>query len=186
MKKLKKKIKSFSCYRKVYIFTLFFCNVSFLQIPAYILVAFLFCWGIWLTYYKQKTNNTFFKLRFGLWVWGFLAVSLLTMLLNFTYTIFYSALMFLHILICFFIFYGMHTEPDFDFKNELYTVARGIVYITTIANFIGIFCLMFNIRFEWYWIKFTIYENRFTGIYINPNLLGFVSCVAIFLLSYSV
>ena len=74
----------------------------------------------------------------------------------------------------------MHTEPDFDFKNELYTVARGIVYITTIANFIGIFCLMFNIRFEWYWIKFTIYENRFTGIYINPNLLGFVSCVAIF------
>ena len=180
MKELKKKIKSFSCYRKVYIFTLFFCNVSFLQIPAYILVAFLFCWGIWLTYYKQKTNNTFFKLRFGLWVWGFLAVSLLTMLLNFTYTIFYSALMFLHILICFFIFYGMHTEPDFDFKNELYTVARGIVYITTIANFIGIFCLMFNIRFEWYWIKFTIYENRFTGIYINPNLLGFVSCVAIF------
>ena len=87
MKELKKKIKSFSCYRKVYIFTLFFCNVSFLQIPAYILVAFLFCWGIWLTYYKQKTNNTFFKLRFGLWVWGFLAVSLLTMLLNFTYTI---------------------------------------------------------------------------------------------------
>lgn len=104
MKELKKKIKSFSCYRKVYIFTLFFCNVSFLQIPAYILVAFLFCWGIWLTYYKQKTNNTFFKLRFGLWVWGFLAVSLLTMLLNFTYTIFYSALMFLHILICFLYF----------------------------------------------------------------------------------
>lgn len=180
MEELKKKIKSFSYYRKVYIFTLFFCNISFLQIPAYILVGFLFVWGVWLTYYKQKTNNTFFKLRFGLWVWGFLAVSLLTMLLNFTFTIVFSALMLLHILICFFIFYGMHTEPDFDFKNELYTVARGIVYITTVANFIGIFCLMFNISFEWYWIKFTIYENRFTGVYINPNLLGFASCVAIF------
>lgn len=180
MEELKKKIKSFSYYRKVYVFTLFFCNVSFLQIPAYILVAFLFVWGVWLTYYKQKTNNTFFKLRFGLWVWGFLGVSLLSMLLNFTYTILYSGLMFLHILICFFIFYGMHTEANFDFKNELYTVARGIVYITTIANFIGIFCLMFNFSFEWYWIKFTIYENRFTGVYINPNLLGFVSCVAIF------
>lgn len=59
MKELKKKIKSFSCYRKVYIFTLFFCNVSFLQIPAYILVAFLFCWGIWLTYYKQKQTIHF-------------------------------------------------------------------------------------------------------------------------------
>ena len=66
MKELKKKIKSFSCYRKVYIFTLFFCNVSFLQIPAYILVAFLFCWGIWLTYYKQKTNNTFWLVGVGI------------------------------------------------------------------------------------------------------------------------
>lgn len=45
MKELKKKIKSFSCYRKVYIFTLFFCNVSFLQIPAYILVAFFVLLG---------------------------------------------------------------------------------------------------------------------------------------------
>lgn len=180
MKELKEKLKSFSYFRKVYIFTLFFCNISFLQIPAYILTAFLFVWGVWLTAYKQKLNNTFFKLRFGIWIWIFLAISLFSMLINFTYTILFSALMLAHILLCFFIFYGMHTEPDFDFKNELYTVARGIVYITTIANFIGIFCLMFNISFEWYWIKFTIYENRFTGVFINPNLLGFACCVAIF------
>lgn len=100
----KEKNKELFLLQKGLYFYSVFCNVSFLQIPAYILVAFLFCWGIWLTYYKQKTNNTFFKLRFGLWVWGFLAVSLLTMLLNFTYTIFYSALMFLHILICFLYF----------------------------------------------------------------------------------
>lgn len=84
----KEKNKELFLLQKGLYFYSVFCNVSFLQIPAYILVAFLFCWGIWLTYYKQKTNNTFFKLRFGLWVWGFLAVSLLTMLLNFTYTIF--------------------------------------------------------------------------------------------------
>lgn len=180
MTALKDKLKDFSVYRRTYILTLFFCNVSFLQIPAYAMVIFLFLWGVTLTIHKQKTNNTFFKLRFGLWVWGFLGCSLFTMLANLSATFFISLLMFAHVLICFFIFYGMHTEPEFDFKEELYFVARSIVYITTILNFIGIICLMCNFTFEWFWIKFTIYENRFTGVYINPNLLGFAACVSIF------
>ena len=180
MTAIKDKLKNFSLYRRTYILTLFFCNISFLQIPAYVMVVFLFVWGVGLTIYKQKINNTFFKLRFGLWVWGFLLCSLITMLINFSVTIIISFVMLLHVLICFFIFYGMHTEPDFNFKEELYFIARCIVYITTIANIIGIICLMFNFSFEWYWIKFTIYENRFTGVYINPNLLGFSACVSIF------
>ena len=180
MTAIKDKLKDFSFYRRTYILTLFFCNVSCLKIPAYMMVFFMFLWGVSITKHKQKTNNTFFKLRFGLWVWGFLLCSLITMLINFSVTIFISAVMFAHVLICFFIFYGMHTEADFNFKEELYFVARSIVYITTVANIIGIICLMCNFSFEWYWIKFTIYENRFTGVYINPNLLGFSACVSIF------
>lgn len=169
-----------SLFRKIYIIALYFCNVSFLQIPAYALVAVLFLWGVKLVYNKQQTNNTFFKLRFGLWVWGFLFCSLLTMLINFEYTIFISFIMMLHILICFFIFYGIHTEENFDFKKEIYSVAKLIVYITTVLNIIGIVCIMTNFTFEWHWIKFTIYENRFTGVFINPNLLGFISCASLF------
>ena len=174
----KEKLKDSSLFRKIYIADLFFCNIAFLQIPAYVLLVFLFIWGVKLTAYNQKKNNTFFKLRFGLWVGAFLICSLISILINFSVTILYSIVMFLHVLICFFVFYGMHTEPDFNFKDELYVVARFIVYATTIANIIGIICLMFGISFEWYWIKFTIYESRFTGIYINPNLLGFVSVVS--------
>lgn len=180
MTAIREKLKDFSLYRRTYILTLFFCNVSFLQIPAYVMVFFLFLWGVAITIYKQKTNNTFFKLRFGLWVWGFLFCSLFTMLVNFSVTIFISVLMFAHVLICFFIFYGMHTEANFNFKEELYFVARCIVYITTILNIIGIICLMCNFTFVWHWIKFTIYENRFTGVYFNPNILGFCACVSIF------
>ena len=54
------------------------------------------------------------------------------------------------------------------------------MYATTVMNIIGITCLMFGFKFEWYWIKFTVYENRFTGCYVNPNLLGFISVVSIF------
>lgn len=176
---LKEKLKDTSLFRKIYIADLFFCNIAFIQIPAYVLLVFLFLWGAGLAIYNQKVNKTFFKLRFGLWVGAFLAVSFLSILLNFSVTIFYSLIMFMHVVICFFVFYGMHTEPDFDFRTELYSVARFIVYITTVANIIGIICLMFNFTFEWYWIKFTIYENRFTGIYVNPNLLGFSSIVSV-------
>lgn len=178
MTKFKEKLKDSSLFRKVYIADLFLCNISFIQIPAYILLAFLFVWGVGLVIYNQKKNNTFFKLRFGLWIGAFLIVTLLSIIINFSIMIFQSILMLLHVFMCFFIFYGMHTEPDFDFKSELYSIARFVVYASTVANIIGIFCLMFGISFEWYWIKFTIYENRFTGVYVNPNLLGFVAVVA--------
>lgn len=176
---VKEKLKDSSLFRKLYIADLFFCNIAFLQISAYVLLVFLFVWGVGLAIHNQRINNTFFKLRFGLWIGAFLIFSFLSIIINFSATILYSLIMLLHVLVCFFVFYGMHTEPDFDFRNELYSIARFIVYVTTIANIIGIFCLMFGITFEWYWIKFTIYENRFTGVYVNPNLLGFVSVVSI-------
>lgn len=179
MMAVKEKLKDSSLFRKLYIADLFFCNIAFLQIPAYVLLVFLFIWGVGLVIYNQRVNNTFFKLRFGLWIGAFLIFSLLSIIINFSATILYSLIMLLHILVCFFVFYGMHTEPDFDFRSELYSIARFIVYVTTVANIIGIICLMFGITFEWYWIKFTIYENRFTGVYVNPNLLGFVSVVSI-------
>ena len=179
MTAFKEKLNDSSLFRIIYIIDLFFCNISFLQIPAYVLLVFLFIWGIRLVYLNQRKYNTFFKLRFGLWIGAFLVCSFISILIKFSVTILYSAIMFLHVLICFFVFYGMHTEPDFNFRNELYNVARTMVYLVTIANIVGIFCLMFDISFEWYWVKFTIYENRFTGVFYNPNLLGFVSVVAI-------
>ncbi|HBM98175.1 MAG TPA: hypothetical protein DD413_01985, partial [Ruminococcus sp.] len=179
MTSLKANIKDASLFRKIYIIDLFFCYISFLQIPAYVLLVFLFIWGVYLVIHNQQKNNTFFKMRFGLWVGTFLAFSFLTMLINLSITILYSFIMLLHVIVCFFIFYGMHTEPDFNFREELYTIAKIIVYITTVANIIGIICLMLGFSFEWYWIKFTIYENRFTGVFINPNNLGFISVVAL-------
>ncbi|MEE1219940.1 MAG: O-antigen ligase family protein [Ruminococcus sp.] len=176
---IKEKLNDTALFRQLYIIDLFFCYVSFLQIPAYFFLVFLFCWGVYLVKKSLIENHTILKLRFGLWIGAFLAFSCLSILINFTFTLFYSVLMLFHVAICFFVFYGMHTEKDFDFKSELFSVARLIVYISTIANIIGMICLMAGIRFEWFWIKFTIYENRFTGVFFNPNILGFISVVAL-------
>ena len=119
----KEKLKDTSLFRTLYIIDLFFCNVSFLQIPAYIFRVPLFLWGVRLVILNQRRYNTFFKLRFGLWIGAFLVVSLVTILFNYSITLFYSLLMLLHVLICFFVFYGAHTEPDFDLRKELYFIA---------------------------------------------------------------
>lgn len=184
MNGIKKILSDSSLFRKIYVLDLFFCMVSFMQVLAYVLLVFLFCWGVGLVYVNQRRYNTFFKMRFGIWVGAFLCCSLLSILFNFSVTLLYSVLMFLHVMICFFVFYGMHTEPDFNFKEELYTLSRIIVVLSTLFSIVGFFCLLFGINFEWdfrniYWIKFPIYENRFTGVFFNPNLLGFVSVVSV-------
>ena len=184
MTAVKEFFKNTSLFRKIYIIDLFFCMVSFLQLLGYVLLPFLFFWGLWLVFYNQRRYNTFFNMRFGIWIGAFMAFSLLAIVFNITLSVLLSVLGFFHMFICFFVFYGIHTEPDFDFKKELYFLAYFIAIATTIMNTIGFFCLMFGVHFDWnfeelYWIRFPLYENRFTGVFFNPNLLGFVSVVGI-------
>lgn len=177
--KLREKLNDTSLFRTIYIIDLFFCNVSFMQIPAYVLLVFLFCWGVRLVIFNQQRNKTFLKLRFGLWIAAFIIITFISILFNYSVMLFYSLLMLLHVLICFFVFYGMHTEKDFDFRTELYYLAKIITVITTALNIFGLIGLMFGISFEWQWVKFPIYENRFTGLFVNPNLMGFCSVVSL-------
>ena len=101
MTDFKQKLRGFfsdsSLFRRIYIIDLFFTNIAFLQIPAYVLLVFLFIWGVCLSVYNQRHNNTFFKLRFGIWIGAFLAVTVFSMLINFSQTFLYSLLMLLHV-----------------------------------------------------------------------------------------
>lgn len=179
MAKLKTILKDTSKFRISYLVVLFFCNVAFIQIPAYVCLAFLFCWGIYITYYNIRYRESLTKMRFSVWILAFLAINFLTMLINMSISLPLNLLMILHISICFFIFYGVHTE-GINIKLELYKVAKFIIYATSILGILGFAFMMFGVKFEVLWIKFIIYENRFTGVYINPNVLGFISVVSIF------
>ena len=94
--------------------------VSYVQLLGYVMLPFLFIWGLRMVYFNQRRYNTFFKMRFGIWVGAFIAASLLPIFFNITLSAIISVIMFFHTFICFFVFYGMHTEADFNFKNELY------------------------------------------------------------------
>ncbi len=182
MNKIKQFFNNSANFRLSYIMTLLFCNIAYLQIPAYGILVFLFIWGVVLCFRNQRDYNTFNKMRFGIWVGAFLVSNLVAMFINLSVMIWQSVVMILHLCICFCLFYGIHTEPDAKYIKEFYKICRILVYIVTVLGGIGIILVMCGVSFESKvcpWIKFIIYENRFTGVYINPNILGFVSVVAL-------
>lgn len=180
MEKLKAILTDTSLFRRCYIICLFFCNVSFVQVPAYVGLILLFLWGVFLLLYNEKKRHVFTTTRFGLWLLAFLFFSTITAIIHIKSNFLYNVIIQLHIAICFFNFYALHTEKHLNFRRELYAICRFVVYTTTIVGILGLACLMAGISFEVMSIKFIIYENRFTGIYSNPNTLGFVSVVALF------
>lgn len=180
MKKLITTLQDTSLFRKLYIICLFLCTVSFVQIGAYVLLILLFIWGVFLFIYNAIKHNTILKTRFGLWLLLFLILTLITAIIHFNSNFFYNIIISLHVAICFFVFYSVHTEPNLNFRAELYTICRFMVYTTSIVGIIGLSCLFAGISIEVGVINFIIYENRFTSLYSNPNVLGFVSVCGIF------
>lgn len=183
MRKFKAAVLDASLFRRCYIICLLLCYVTVFLIPAYIALVVLFLWGAFLVVHNEVKKHTALKTRFGLWLILFLVASVITLLFNISsqlLTNLYNNVMLIHIAICFFIFYGVHTEKHLNFRREFYAICSFIVYSTTVLGIIGLACLMAGIRVEIFNIGFIIFENRFTGMYMNPNYLGYVSVFALF------
>lgn len=183
MSKFKKAVLDTSLFRRSYIICLFCSNISFVLIPAYAVLAVLFIWGVFLMIYNERRYHTILKTRYAAWLVAFLLSSTITCIIHLADSFLYNAynvIMLLHVALCFFLFYGVHTEKHLNFRRELYSICRFIVYITTVLGVMGLAFLMAEIRFEVLWFKFVVFDNRFDGMFANPNQLGFVNVCAIF------
>lgn len=183
MSKFKKAVLDTSLFRRSYIVCLFCSNISFVLIPAYAVLAVLFIWGVFLLIYNEVKHHTIQKTRYGLWLAAFVLSSTVTVIVHLASSVLYNAINFmmvLHVAVCFFVFYSVHTEKELNFRRELYSVCRFTVYTTTVLGIVGLAFLMAEISFEVLWFKFIVFENRFDGMFVNPNQLGFISAAAIF------
>ena len=183
MSKFKKAVLDTSLFRRSYVICLFCSNISFALIPAYLVLVFLFFWGVFLMIYNERKNHTVLKTRYGIWLLAFVLTSFVTILTHLASSLLYNAynlIMLLHVAMCFFVFYSVHTEKHLNFRRELYSICRFIVYCSTVLGIVGLAFLMAEISFEVLWLKFIIFENRFDGMFVNPNQLGFIAVVAIF------
>lgn len=171
-----------SLFRVVYILSLYFCSFYFVNVPAVVIKYALMVWAVWLIYFYYIRARRIFQVLYARWLLGFISSALLTALLHVVDNFLPNMVMLLHIIICFFIFYGMHTERNKKrIKREIYFICAAIVFITTLLNAAGL-CMVFitgkiNIPLAGPMI---IFENRFTGFYTNPNLLGFHAVAAVF------
>ncbi len=180
MQKLRSLFLDTSLFRVSYLLCVFFCTVMYAVVPAVAILVVLFIWGLALTVYKIVKEKIHTKMYLGLWLMAFLVSFAITTIININSdvnTFLYNLFMLLHSVICFFVFYGMHTEEGIDFRWELYLIARLSVYLGTLFTFIGLVLMLFTKgQFDDY-MYYT--ENVFKGFYINPNYQGYVSALAI-------
>lgn len=177
-----------SIFRVVYLCVLFFCSFCFVEIFANCIKYAMIIWGFVLIYYYYIKPKRYLDIMYARWLIGFIGVFLVTSVLHMAdnfLNFFLNIVLLCHVVICFFILYGMHTERNKRRKRrELYIISTIILLATTVVMVISFISLLWgeqNIKFLMSDYSMVIFENRFTGIFINPNLLAFYGVVAIFL-----
>ena len=180
MTKLKKGLLSKSLFRRCYILCLFGCIVSYVHFIAYVMLAIMIFWGGFLFVYHEITRRTALKTRYGFWLMAIMVSCTATFLINILNNALLNFVFLIHLGIIFFIYYSVHTEKQLNYRRELYGVCRILVYATTVLGIVGLALLVLGVDFEFLDVKFIIYENRFTGLYSNPNYLGFAAVTSFF------
>lgn len=169
-----------SNFRITYLLTLFFANVCVVRTAAVPMQYALMFWAALIIYFYYIKNGRILKIEYSKYLIMYLISITVTALINITSNFGMNMLMAAHIAICFFVFYGMHTEKNKKrIYREIYILALSVIFITFAINLAAFPFACLNIHFEWMDYLFIIYENRFTGFFINPNLLGFLSAVSI-------
>ncbi len=179
MNKLRLLFLDTSLFRLIFMLSMFFSMVMYVEKAAYVLTYILFIWGVGLSVYAVVKRKAYATLHLGLWLLAFMASFTITVLVNINpnlQAVAYNFLMLVHAGVCFFVFYGMHTERGVPFRWELYLMVRIIVYLSTVFTFIGLFMMLFTQgKFD----NYMYYHGVFKGFYTNPNYQGYVSALSV-------
>ena len=167
-----------SLFRTVYIVNLFFCSVCFWNIAGVAVNVLSFLWSLVILVDMFLVRKNFRCVKQFAVIMAFLAAGLYTVLINIDSNFAVNFVMLYHAAICFFLFYGMHSEPDREkVRAEINLALKLIVYLSTALAAIGLMFVLFAPTGRLYFggYVFGIMDNRFTGVYTNPNLAAFSS-----------
>lgn len=172
-----------STFRIVYLCSMFLGSFFFVEPIGHAIKYISLVWAFMLIYHYYFKPKRFLKVMHSRWLILFLIATLATAVIHIMDNFFLNILLLLHAVVCFFVLFGMHTERNKKrVRKELYIVATVILVATTvgmIASFAVLPLGAMKIKFLYSTYRLVIYENRFTGVFINPNLLGFYSVLAI-------
>lgn len=169
-----------SFFRIAYIIDLFFASVVFLEVPSLVFRCIILTWGLFLLINKFIYSGNIFKIKYNKIILAFIASNILTVVIHIVDNFLPNIVSVYHIVVCLIMFYGMYAEKSRDkLEKEMLIIFKAIVLITTVLSFAGLVLFMFKaqIKLGDFWIG--INNNRFTGLYINSNMLAFSCVVAI-------
>lgn len=172
-----------SLFRTVYMTALFLTSFCFIENIAIVMKFALMYWAMFLIFFYYVRAKRCFNVLYSRWILAFVFASVLTCVVHIVDNFFPNMVMVVHVMICFFIFYGMHTERNKKrIKREIYNISLIYIIAGNILALAGIVALVIygQILLPRFNYSLIIYENRFTGFYTNPNLLAFYSVVIIF------
>ena len=182
MRKFKKILTDISLFRIVYAVALFFTSFCHTEVVGHGIKYLLTVWGIGLIIFYYIRPKRLHKVLYGVWLTAFVIAYLITCVIHLWDNFFLNMVLLGHVVVCFFVLYGIHTEEKTDVNKEIYIIAHFILFATTLAMIISFITLPFgeqHFTFTGNGYRMVIYENRFTGIFTNPNLLAFYGVVAI-------
>ena len=187
-----------SAFRVAYFVAIFLSSVTFLDIFATVLAAGLIVWSFFIV--RDNIKSKIKNLKYSKIIVLFMSFSAVTACVNikmgFPIGFLAGLVMVYHAAICFFIFYGMHVDADFEsLKKEMFFLCKVTVALSTFLVSLSFILLLFKDSFT-VELTFPIIDNydhyervigivkkpnstRFTGVFINPNVLAFISAVSI-------
>ena len=170
-------------FRYIYLMTLFLCSVCFVDQISEVIKGFVLVWGAFIiknAFWANKNIINVTKIRY----WGilllFLAAGMVTAVLHIQNNFGANLIMLYHTLVCFTVFYGIHTQPNRQkVRQEMQLVLKTFVVLSTVFSVAGLLIALLYARIYVWGYCLGLIDNRFTGVYINPNLAAFASAIGI-------
>ena len=169
-------LKNKSLFRMAFLTNVFFFSVHFLQYASYIGIVLLILWGIGLLIADIKNGNIK-KVYFYKFFVLFLAIGVVSHIINLitgdgrAFPSVVGAVLLIITAIFMFLFVPNKDTKKGTIERELYYVAKIYFYSTLICNIVGIILLL--VFKDSLGERIIIYDNRFVGAYINPNMGAF-------------
>lgn len=189
MQSIKRFVSSYlydeSAFRLSYILSLFFSSVCFIELPCQIATGIFVVWSIFILSNNLLNKKVFKSINYSGILIAFIISGLLTALIHANDNLPINLLMMYHVFICFFGFYGAYSNFDKEkLKAEMYTIFKIIVISATILSVLGLIIAIFFTKVELFGYYLGLRDNRYTGLYTNPNLSSFSSVIALVFCHY--
>ncbi len=170
-----------SLFRKLFLISLSFEMIAFLDIPAMIFKCFVLIWGLFILINNFFIGKKAFAVKYKYILWAFLSLMTVTSFVHISFWFVPNIVLVLYTAMCFFMFYGMYTETSFeDAEKEMIFILRFFIFFGTICGVISLLTLLWRQEINIWFYNIGIFKSRLIGIYTNSNILAFSMVESVF------